>query len=160
MANTLPKLLLRRAEEFGDRVALRKKDFGIWQEIAWSDYARNVTSVAHGLLKYGVNRTDCVAIISENRPEWLYVDIGIQSIGGITAAITDSGTVIRDDFRLDDNLISGKTGPGSTTIDSNGNFFVTWSHTPDFINLYGRIRKFLPNGDPAGPSVDARSLSG
>ncbi len=84
---TLPALLMKRAAFYGDRVALRKKDFGIWQEISWNEYAANVRTVAHGLLNFGIARGECVAVISENRPEWLYVDLGIQSIGAVTAAI-------------------------------------------------------------------------
>jgi long-chain acyl-CoA synthetase len=85
--STLPQLLMKRAKEFGERVALRKKDFGIWHEISWKDYAENVRLVAHGLLRFGIRRGECVAIISENRPEWLFVDLGIQAIGAITSAI-------------------------------------------------------------------------
>jgi len=84
---TLPKLLRQRAAQFGDRVALRKKDFGIWHEISWREYAQYAGAVAYGLLEFGISRGDCVALISENRPKWLYADLGIQSIGAITSAI-------------------------------------------------------------------------
>ena len=39
-----------------DVVALREKDFGIWQEITWSEYWENILEVAHGLLALGVER--------------------------------------------------------------------------------------------------------
>ena len=86
-ANTLPALLIQRAEEYGDRVALRNKDYGLWQEESWNDYRDNVRAVANALLVLGVAPEQCVALISENRPEWVYADLGIQSTGAITAAI-------------------------------------------------------------------------
>jgi long-chain acyl-CoA synthetase len=86
-ANTLPKLLMQQAKRLGDRVALRRKNFGIWDEISWKEYAERARWVGCGLLKLGVAREECVALISENRPKWLYVDLGIQAIGAITAAI-------------------------------------------------------------------------
>ena len=36
--DTVPKLLLDRAARLGERVALRHKDFGIWQSLSWRDY--------------------------------------------------------------------------------------------------------------------------
>jgi long-chain acyl-CoA synthetase len=86
-AHTLPKLLMQQAKRLGDRVALRRKTFGIWDEISWEEYARRARFVGCGLLEFGIGRGECVALISENRPKWLYVDLGIQSIGAITAAI-------------------------------------------------------------------------
>ena len=85
--DTLPKLLERRAADFGDHVAMRKKDFGLWQETSWRVYAEQAHAVSRALLAFGIAPGDCVALISENRPEWLFVDLGIQSIRAITAAI-------------------------------------------------------------------------
>ena len=86
-ADTLPSLFFEQAKKYNDRVALRKKDLGIWQEISWSGYAENVRHLACALLEFGIEAGECVALISENRPEWLYADLAIQSIGSITAAI-------------------------------------------------------------------------
>lgn len=86
-AGTLPALLMQRAGDYGDRVALRNKDYGLWQEESWNDYRDNVRAVANALLALGVTPDQCVALISENRPEWVYADLGVQSTGAITAAI-------------------------------------------------------------------------
>ena len=84
---TLPRLLVHRATRHGGRTAMRKKEFGIWHDISWNEYRDNVRRVAMGLVALGIRRGECVAIISENRPEWLYIDLGIQSASGITAAV-------------------------------------------------------------------------
>ena len=85
--STLPRLLQQQADHYQSRVALRQKELGIWQEITWRQYADATRLVACGLLDMGAECGQCVALISENRPEWLYADLGIQSIGAITAAI-------------------------------------------------------------------------
>ena len=36
--DTLPKLFLKKAAERGDQIAMREKDFGIWQSYSWNDY--------------------------------------------------------------------------------------------------------------------------
>ena len=85
--NTLPRLLQSQASRYNRRVALRKKELGVWQEISWRQYADQVQAVGRALLALGIERGECVALISENRPKWLFCDLGIQSIGSITAAI-------------------------------------------------------------------------
>jgi len=43
--------------------------------------------VAMGLISLGFKKGECVSIISENRPEWVYADFGIMSAGGVTAGV-------------------------------------------------------------------------
>ena len=86
-ARTLPALLLERGARHPHKTAMRDKQLGLWQESSWQDYLDSVTQVANALLAHGVAAGSCVALISENRPEWVYADLGIQSIGAITAAI-------------------------------------------------------------------------
>jgi len=91
-ADTIPRLFRHRVKEWGDRTALREKDFGIWQDISWHTYGEKAKYVALGLLELGLEKGDRVAVISENNPEWLYSDMGTLSAGGVTVGIypTDS----------------------------------------------------------------------
>ena len=58
------------------QVAMREKDFGIWQEYDWAATWDLVEAAAHGLLELGVDVGDRVAIHSEDRPEWVILDCG------------------------------------------------------------------------------------
>jgi long-chain acyl-CoA synthetase len=89
---TAPQLFWHRVNKWANDVALRKKDFGIWKEITWREYGRKTRHVALGLLALGLQKGDRVAIISENKPEWLYADIGILSAGGVTVGIYTTDT--------------------------------------------------------------------
>lgn len=84
---TIVTRVRRRARESPDAVAMRHKDFGIWKEVGWRSYWANVELVAHALLALGVEPGDRVAVHSENRPEWLYADLGIVSVRGITVGL-------------------------------------------------------------------------
>jgi long-chain acyl-CoA synthetase len=84
---TLPRLLIENARRLGNRVALREKDFGIWQTVTWRQFADHVRAFAMGLRALGVERGDKVAIIGDNRPEWLYAELAAQSIGGASVGI-------------------------------------------------------------------------
>lgn len=84
---SLPHKLLSRAAADGDSVALRHKTLGIWREYTWNDYADLVRQVGLGLRSLGVNKGDKVAVHAENRPEWVFADLGAQGIGAITVGI-------------------------------------------------------------------------
>ena len=85
--DTVPTLFYSQARKYGSRVALRRKELGIWRDISWSEYLQNVKYVALGLVALGLKKGECVSVISENRQEWLYADLGIQSAGGVTTGI-------------------------------------------------------------------------
>ena len=85
--DTVPMLFHAQVKRFKDRVAMRDKVLGIWQEISWYQYRENVLAAGMGLLTLGVKKGKCVSIISENNPQWLYCDIAIQCIGAITVGI-------------------------------------------------------------------------
>jgi long-chain acyl-CoA synthetase len=86
-ADTFPKLLRRNAEQFGDRVAFREKEMGVWQPITWREYARQARVFGLGLMALGFQRGQVLAIIGDNRPELFYTMLGTQSVGGITYGV-------------------------------------------------------------------------
>ena len=84
---SIPQLLRWRVKETGDKVALREKDFGCWNNYTWNQYYDFVRKTGLGLREIGFGKEDKIAIISDNIPETLYVAIGAQAVGGISAAI-------------------------------------------------------------------------
>tara|TARA_B100000965_G_scaffold5995_1_gene4663 strand:- start:221 stop:2065 length:1845 start_codon:yes stop_codon:yes gene_type:complete len=75
------------AEKFPGHIAMRDKRFGKWEEITYKTFWEQVQWVGCALNYFGVQKQDTSAVHSENRPEWLIADIGIQSIGGITVGL-------------------------------------------------------------------------
>ena len=84
---TLPQQFVQTAQRRGAATALRSKAFGLWHELSWTDYEARVRSVAAGLLSWGLEAGQSVAVLGENRPEWVIADLGIMMAGGLTAAI-------------------------------------------------------------------------
>ena len=85
---TLPDLLVENRKKFGDKkVALREKEYGIWQEYTWKDYYEHVKDFALGLHTIGFRKGDKLAIIGDNRPEWVWAELAAQSLGGIPLGI-------------------------------------------------------------------------
>jgi len=85
--DTVPKLFFHRVEKYKDRVALRKKDLGIWDKITWLQYGEMVRRVGMGLVVLGLKPKDRVAIMGESRPEWLYADLGNLSANGVSVGV-------------------------------------------------------------------------
>ncbi|MCY3610635.1 MAG: AMP-binding protein [Gemmatimonadetes bacterium] len=81
--DTLPGLLARHAADHPHEVALREKEFGIWQETTWAEYLSRVESFALGLVDLGVEKGDRIAIVGDNRPEWVIAELAAQSIGAL-----------------------------------------------------------------------------
>ena len=92
--DTFPKLLLRNAERFGDRkVAMREKEFGIWQSFTWKEYHEHVKRFSLGLSSLGLARGDKVAIIGDNRPEWVWAEVAAQAAGAVPLGLYQDSTL-------------------------------------------------------------------
>src|SRR6185436_2898181 len=85
--DTLPKLLLARAQERPSATALREKDLGVWRPLDWRSYRQRVRNTALGFLELGVERGDKVAILGDNRPEWVITELAAQSIGAVSMGV-------------------------------------------------------------------------
>ncbi|WP_228386270.1 AMP-binding protein [Ornithinicoccus halotolerans] len=85
--STFPQLLAGLARERPDGVAMQEKRYGIWQPMTWAEYAERVRDLAHGLASLGVGRGDVVAVLGDNRPEWLIAELATQSIGAAVVGI-------------------------------------------------------------------------
>lgn len=73
--DTLSKNFIMRVKELGERVAQRKKRYGIWQEYTWNEVYEHVVSFGMGLLKLGLKTGDALVIIGENDPEMYWAQI-------------------------------------------------------------------------------------
>jgi long-chain acyl-CoA synthetase len=90
--DTFPKLVRENARRIGGKVAIREKDFGIWQSYTWSRYFDEARLIAHGLASLGFARGDRVAIVGDNRPELYWAIMAAQALGGVPVPIyQDSG---------------------------------------------------------------------
>lgn len=85
--STVPRMFMERAALNPDKVALRYKYLGIWRDITWAEYREKVRLTCLGLVSLGVTEGDRVAVIGENRPEWLYSDLATMSAGAVTVGI-------------------------------------------------------------------------
>jgi long-chain acyl-CoA synthetase len=86
--DTLPKLLRANAQRYGDRrVAMREKEYGIWQAYSWVQYLAQVRDFALGLAQLGFQRHDKLALIGDNRPQLYWALVAAEALGGMPVPI-------------------------------------------------------------------------
>jgi long-chain acyl-CoA synthetase len=99
---SIPAMLLSRVAAHGGEVVLRKKDRGIWKPVTWTELGARVRQVSTGLRAVGFGRGDAACVLAETRPEWVTIDLGILSVGGISVGVSPTesaehlGHVLRD----------------------------------------------------------------
>jgi long-chain acyl-CoA synthetase len=82
---------------------MREKDFGIWQEHTWEKTWDDVVTAAHGLLALGVGVGDVVSIHSEDRPEWVTLDLAAVAIRAITTGLYPTNPMAEVVYLLNDS---------------------------------------------------------
>ncbi len=97
---SLPAKLFEHAQIRSNNVAIRHKKFGIWREFTWGEYFDIVKSVSFGLYELGVRDGDKVAIHSENRPEWVFADLGAQTLGSVSVGIYPTSPAAEVEYLL------------------------------------------------------------
>jgi long-chain acyl-CoA synthetase len=68
-------------------VALRQKEFGIWEETSWRQYGDQVRDICAALCADGFQPGDSAVILANTRREWSYADFGVLSAGGVSAGV-------------------------------------------------------------------------
>ena len=86
--DTLPKQFMQKVELYSaGKVAIRQKEFGIWQEFTWQESYEQVRDLCLGLISLGLQRGDRVCIVGDNDRQHLWADLAIMSTGATTVGI-------------------------------------------------------------------------
>jgi long-chain acyl-CoA synthetase len=93
----LALLFFERARAHGDKPFLWRKIDGVYRPLTWTEVARQANLLSRALRARGLQAGDRVALISENRPEWMIADLAVIAAGGITVPAYTTNTV--DDHR-------------------------------------------------------------
>jgi len=90
---SLPAMFFEQADRVGDKPFLWMKQDRRYQPVTWSTAARDVRRLAQGLRALGIGPGERVALVAENRPEWVVADLAVMSAGAITVPAYVTNTV-------------------------------------------------------------------
>jgi long-chain acyl-CoA synthetase len=99
--DTFPKLARANAARLPDKIAIREKDYGIWQAYTWRDYFEQARLIALGLASLGFRRGDKVAIIGDNRPQLYWAVLATQALGGVAVPLYQDSVEKEMEYILD-----------------------------------------------------------
>ncbi len=100
--DTAPKLLLDRVQRLRGQIAMRDKALGVWQPVTWDDYGRKAEQTGLALAALGLNPGARAAITAEVCPEWLFADLGVMGVGGISFGIYPTDTPVQIEYIMND----------------------------------------------------------
>jgi len=86
-ARAIPSLFQSQAETLGDSTLYLVKREGVYQPIGWQTVRRDVETLAAALIARGIQPGDRVAILSENRYEWVVADLAILHAGAVSVTL-------------------------------------------------------------------------
>ena len=95
---TINEIFRNRMLKYGDRLAVEKKRKGAWEQATWNQYYDRARSAGLGLVSIGIKKGDRVSLVSENRLEWLYADMGTLGIGAVLVPIYSTLTAEEMEF--------------------------------------------------------------
>ena len=93
----LVRLFLDQAARQGDKPFIWAKRHDAWQAWSWKQAEAEMRRIAAGLAGLGIKPGDRVALVAENRPEWVIADLAIMATGAIAVPAYVTNTV--DDHR-------------------------------------------------------------
>jgi long-chain acyl-CoA synthetase len=86
-SQTIADLIACSAAEHAERVAVRYKRDGAWQDVSYAQLAKIVQEIALGLIELGVQPGERFCILANTRPEWSYLDMAATSAGAVVVPI-------------------------------------------------------------------------
>ena len=101
--DTMTALFWDGVEKRRDTVWLRQKNFGIWQSWSWSQTGQMVKEIGNGLLSLGLERGECVSILSNTNVEWVWSDLAILSCGAVSNGIYPTDSAEQTAYLCDDS---------------------------------------------------------
>jgi long-chain acyl-CoA synthetase len=144
--DTFPKRLLERAHQHPDKIAIREKAFGIWQEWSWRQMLGEVRALACGLTALGMQRGDKVAIVGDNRPQLYWTMVAVQCIGGVPVPLYQDAVADEIQFVLDHAETRYAVVEDQEQVDK---LLSVWEHCPRLEQLiYQESRGLREYGEP------------
>jgi long-chain acyl-CoA synthetase len=101
--DTVSRLFWKRVTELADKVVIREKDFGIWNEYTWGDFGEQARLTGLGLMALGLGRGDRCSIASEINREWMFADLGIIGAGGVTNGVYPTDSPDQVEYLINDS---------------------------------------------------------
>ncbi len=107
--STIPEIFLNVCEQLGDTkpaILYKKPGDKQFREMNYNELRDNVECLATGLLELGIRSSDRVGIVSENRLEWILIDLAVTSLGAVDVPIFPTQTASQEEYIFKDASVT------------------------------------------------------
>lgn len=103
----LSVLVHRRAEKYGDKTALKYRDYDTaqWISVSWNEFSHTVRRVANALAALGVEPQENIGVFSQNKPECLFTDFGAFANRAVTVPLYATSSAAQAQYIISDAQI-------------------------------------------------------
>lgn len=103
----LSLLIQRQAQKYGERVALKYRDYATstWIPVSWNQFSEKVSKVSRALVALGVQALENIGVFSQNKPECLYTDFGAFGVRAVTVPLYATSSEAQVHYILQDAAI-------------------------------------------------------
>lgn len=103
----LSVLVHRQAEKYGDRIALKYRDYEKvqWIPITWNQFSETVKKAADALVAFGVEEEENIGVFSQNKPECLYTDFAAFANRAVTIPLYATSSPAQAQYIINDAQI-------------------------------------------------------
>lgn len=103
----LSLLIQRQAQKYGERVALKYRDYATstWIPVSWNQFSEKVSKVSRALVALGVQAQENIGVFSQNKPECLYTDFGAFDVRAVTVPLYATSSEAQVHYILQDAAI-------------------------------------------------------
>ncbi|GAE22188.1 AMP-dependent synthetase/ligase [Bacteroides pyogenes] len=100
----LSVLVHRRAEKYGEKVALKYRDYETaqWIPVSWNLFSETVRKAANAMVAMGVEEEENIGIFSQNKPEWFYVDFAAFANRAVTVPFYATSSPVQAQYMIND----------------------------------------------------------
>ncbi len=149
LPQTIPHFCFESFRRHNKPDALAFKAGEVWKYLSGAEVVERVKRIAAGLASLGVKAGDRVAIISENRPEWSFVDLAILSLRAVNVPIYTTQAVEQIRFILENSgakilFVSGKK---------------LWKHAENAVQSVERLEKLVFFDSEGKPEGNSRAMT-
>ena len=100
-------LIHQQAKKYGDRVALKHRDYktNTWIPTTWNQFSETVKTVSNALIEIGVEVQENIGVFTQNKPESLFVDFGAFGVRAVTVPLYATSSESQVHYILEDAQI-------------------------------------------------------
>ncbi len=158
MQTTFPRLLLNHAAQRPREPAMREKEYGIWQALAWADLAALVAQLAGGLHQAGLRRGAHMVVVGANRPRLYATMLAVQSLGAVPIPLYQDAAALECVFPINDAEVCFAFAEDQEQVDK---LLEIRAQCPQLAHIYFDDPRGLRNYDEPGlASLDELLASG